>query len=289
MGGLGPLNNPIYATYDPVLGWTHVPNASARHRSDEFDVAVEINALGLRDRPRTAEPAPGVFRVLAVGDSFTFGFGVTGDEAFPALLDARRPDVEWLNGGVCGYGTDQALLFLEARGLAWRPRLVVLTLCSNDVEENLRDEMYGRAKPRLVVDGERVVRPAGDVPFPWLARTSMLWRSIDKNLWAWRRRIPEGVEADKGRRVLRAILREIARTCAASSIDLVVVRTFEYLELPDRHHGYHVLDLVHPLQGREDLVFARDRHWNPAGHRFVADRIEAFLEQRGLVPTRPPR
>ncbi len=248
---------------------------------------VAIDALGLRDRARTPEPAPGVFRVLAVGDSFTFGFGVAGEQAFPSLLDARDPNVEWLNGGVCGYGTDQALLFLEHRGLAWRPRLVVLTLCSNDIEENLRDEMYGRAKPRLVIDGDRVVRPSGDVPFPWLARTSMLWRSIDKNLWALRRQVPEGEEATEGRRVLRVLLREIARVCAAGGADLVVVQTIAGLDVADRRGGYHVLDLVDALQGREDLVFARDRHWNPAGHRFVADRLAAFLEARDLVPTRP--
>ena len=49
-------------------------------------------------------PKPdGVFRILVVGDSLTYGEGVAAEDAYPALLDtALGPDVEVLNLGVSG-------------------------------------------------------------------------------------------------------------------------------------------------------------------------------------------
>lgn len=63
------------------------------HRTRTF--LVDTNSLGLRG----PEPAPGGTRVLAVGDSVTFGWGVADDESWPARLSGEL-GVTVLNGGV---------------------------------------------------------------------------------------------------------------------------------------------------------------------------------------------
>ncbi|HXG43336.1 MAG TPA: hypothetical protein VNJ71_01125 [Gemmatimonadales bacterium] len=95
-------------------------------------IQVRLNALGLRDR--AVDPADSVEqRVLALGDSYTVGFGVEEDEAWPRLLEARldagscraRP-VRVINAGVSGYGLRQMRLWGEELVPRLRPAAVVL-------------------------------------------------------------------------------------------------------------------------------------------------------------------
>ena len=74
-------------------------------------------------------------RVLAVGDSFTFGYGVEGNEAWPAVLEAllqaryQTPEeVRVINGGVSGYSLRQVRISTQELTDQVRPRLVILGL-----------------------------------------------------------------------------------------------------------------------------------------------------------------
>ena len=96
---------PGYSRFDAELGWTTRPGYASP------DGSMHVNARGLRGAREYAEPAPpGVRRVLACGESFTFGEEVADAETWCAQLEARVPGLEVLNYGVGGYGTDQALL-----------------------------------------------------------------------------------------------------------------------------------------------------------------------------------
>jgi hypothetical protein len=92
--------------FDPELGWTWRPSGV----SD--DGLFVIDAMGARKgrREHGPRPAPGRRRVTTFGDSFTFGDEVPGDASFQWLLEGIAPELEVLNFGVGGYGTDQALL-----------------------------------------------------------------------------------------------------------------------------------------------------------------------------------
>ena len=74
---------------DPVLSYSLRENASAVHREADFQVTVHTNALGLRGEPASRKKAADTYRILVVGDSFAFGFGVEDDEALPARLAAE--------------------------------------------------------------------------------------------------------------------------------------------------------------------------------------------------------
>src|SRR2546428_2640892 len=89
----------------PVSGLIYGPHERVRYRTPEFDVIVTTNSLGLRDRelrPRVA----GVTRLLALGDSFTYGWGVAVEDAWPRVLETeltqRGVVVEVINGGAAG-------------------------------------------------------------------------------------------------------------------------------------------------------------------------------------------
>jgi len=63
-------------------------NSTVRHESCEFDVQVHISSAGIRDREFTPGPPPAdTLRIVAVGDSFTFGWGVEGEQSWPKVLE----------------------------------------------------------------------------------------------------------------------------------------------------------------------------------------------------------
>src|SRR4029079_7866623 len=73
----------------------------------EFDDPISVNQMGLRG-PEIGPKPPGTLRVLALGDSFTFGVGARVGETYPAQLEkalrARGVRTEVLNAGVPGFG-----------------------------------------------------------------------------------------------------------------------------------------------------------------------------------------
>jgi lysophospholipase L1-like esterase len=102
-------------------------------------IDIRVNRFGLRG-PETGErPAPGVHRVLAIGDSATFGEGLAEADAFPSQLEreltARSGErYEVLNSGVQGYNTENELTFLRTRGLALQPEAIVVGFNLNDFD-----------------------------------------------------------------------------------------------------------------------------------------------------------
>lgn len=88
----------------------------------ERGVTVTVNGLGMRGAEVGVKSRP---RVLAVGDSSIYGFGVADDAVFTSRL-AASIDVEVINGGVPGYSTFQSLNLLDARGLALEPDLLLI-------------------------------------------------------------------------------------------------------------------------------------------------------------------
>ncbi|MFH1570801.1 MAG: SGNH/GDSL hydrolase family protein, partial [Gemmatimonadota bacterium] len=159
--------------YDDRLGWAHIPSASGRLVSPEFDVEITINADGLRDCKYGRRRPAGVERILVFGDSFAEGWGVEQDqpvseqlEALLARADGSPPEV--LNCGVAGYGTDQELLLFGSLGRELTPDLAIVLFYGNDLWNNASPRGIGAErgyKPffRPGPDGSLVLR---GVPVP---------------------------------------------------------------------------------------------------------------------------
>jgi lysophospholipase L1-like esterase len=110
-----------------------------RLATDEFDTTIRINSRGYRG-DEFASRADDAFRVLAIGDSFTFGWGVEDTETYASRLErllsrgSRR--VEVINAGfVAGYSPDTYYLYMKREGLALDPDLIVVGVyVGNDLD-----------------------------------------------------------------------------------------------------------------------------------------------------------
>lgn len=150
----------------PTRGWAHRPGASDLYVKIGVRQEIRINARGLREREIPYERTPGRRRILVLGDSQVVGFEVTQEETFTRVaerwLRERGHDVEILNAGHRGYGTDQVLLFLQEEGVEYRPDLVLYVWSYNDPEDNMTlhrpFRLFGKGWFDLAPDGSLALR-----------------------------------------------------------------------------------------------------------------------------------
>ena len=107
--------------HDPLLGWVFKPTTTT------------IPYATFNERGARRDPLASSGRIVAYGDSFTFGEDVANDETWPHLLGAMLGDGV-ANFGVAGYGPDQALLRMR-RDLenGSGPEVVILGVLSENI------------------------------------------------------------------------------------------------------------------------------------------------------------
>jgi lysophospholipase L1-like esterase len=100
-----------------------------------------ISADGLRDALYARPKPDGVFRVVVLGDSLSFGYGVEEAEAYPQVLEELLsefvPDfrIEVVNLGVGGYNAYNEAELLKGVGQSYEPDLVLVQFCINDLND----------------------------------------------------------------------------------------------------------------------------------------------------------
>lgn len=141
-----------FYSYDSRLGWANKPGMSGVFRRAEFSYRISLNDLGMRQKAVSKEKVAGTFRIIALGDSFLWGIGVSDDERVSEVLQRKLNGVEILNLGVSGYAPIQYSLMTE-RVLGLGPDLVIILFClSNDFADNVLFQRYGYYKPYAELD-----------------------------------------------------------------------------------------------------------------------------------------
>jgi lysophospholipase L1-like esterase len=137
--------NPTPLREDPYLLWSNQPNATRTRFVDPqafgstTQWTIENNTQGFRGPElRQDSLVEEAYRVLCIGDSVTFGFNGDQDDTYPAKLSRAlrriRPNknIEVINAGVPGWSWLQGVRFLEMRGMALEPDLVIMAHGVND-------------------------------------------------------------------------------------------------------------------------------------------------------------
>lgn len=118
------------------LSLLFAPNMKEHFESSEFRFTAEINALGLRDAPI----APGKqehLRIVVIGDSFTYGWGVDIEDTWVKRLQCtlreRGHNVEVINAGRSGTGS-ASYEEMAARILpVLQPDILLIGMLHNDI------------------------------------------------------------------------------------------------------------------------------------------------------------
>jgi len=136
------IYDPIYRPYDRTedIPYIHKPNlAQARARGL---AVINTDSLGLRAKIAGASygaKQPNEYRIALIGDSYTFGEGVTRTEdTFAQVLEDtlnRRQQavaVKTLNFGASAYSVKQMVATLQYRTPDIQPDLVVMAIITSD-------------------------------------------------------------------------------------------------------------------------------------------------------------
>lgn len=132
--------------FNPDIGWGWKPNSSyfARGVSYHFD-DLGIRTSAYRQPVDFSKP-----RLLFVGDSVAFGFGLNYEETYAAKIGYLLGDhYSIVNAAVEGYGSDQAYLRLQQLIEYVRPTAVVTTVIADHTYRNLN---YDRRQTTRCID-----------------------------------------------------------------------------------------------------------------------------------------
>jgi lysophospholipase L1-like esterase len=293
---------------DPELIYRLRPNATVTWSSAEFTETMRTNGRGLRG-PAVGPRRPGVARLVAIGDSFTYGHGVQDDEAYPAVLArtlaARGHAVEVVNAGVPGYSTDQAYAWARRDGLALEPDLLLVGVHCSDLSDNHERPLYD------VVDGRLMARAAtatrlyrlGSVlgQIPSVVRESRTFELLVAS-FDWHEPPPAHPAAELeawSRAKIRLAAVDLAARVPALAVVLMPCKRSLAAE-PDPYGplagelaaaGIRVLAAAPALAAAAGtlapLFFRDDPHLNRDGTAALGRVVADFVEAARLLPDRP--
>jgi lysophospholipase L1-like esterase len=289
-------------TMGPGICWTLKPNlvdfpVQGRCWGHDVSFSVSTNAEGLRG-PALLPPGERT-RVLALGDSTTFGLGVNNDETWPAQLQAALnarvggEQFEVLNAGVSGTSTFQALVYLDKRGLSFKPAAVLVCCGHNDFDSwnNLTDMEQAAAM-------ETAPAAPGAPPAAETERSfSDLFALTRRAIGEAGRDVQTLIQGKRPRLTpdeYRETLQKIQELCAANGVEVFFIlwpyeeqarteapvwRGYQEMLLEfGKTPGVHLVNLHSPFRQAGEGIYADPVHGNAQGCRVAAETIaEAVL------------
>jgi len=113
---------------------------------------VENNRFGYRERDFATPKPPGVFRIVILGDSLTWGAGLAPDERYSNLLEKSLNETypvkkfEVLNFGIPGGPTIEERDILRKYREQVQPDLIIVGFCINDPQPKSQDYSVERER-----------------------------------------------------------------------------------------------------------------------------------------------
>jgi lysophospholipase L1-like esterase len=251
--------------------------------------------------PSRTRPA---VRVVGLGDSVMFGWGVREEDAYlsrlAGMLEASSPGVAWevVNTAVPGYNTVMEVETLEAKGLRFDPDLVVLNFVGNDLGlPNFFEERPDVLSLRrsFLLDFVRARLRGEPEAGPRLVGVPTEVRRFGE---AHLERVPARYRALMGPEAWRCAmqrLRSLSRTHGFEVVVLAHPEVFGFARNTVRDLGFPLVETGEAVRawarehGVEDIqeppltLTAADPHPSATGHEIIARALADSLRTSGVA------
>lgn len=315
----GKVNFDQRFAYDANVGWRNAPNIDV---TPDRMGAIRTNSAGMRNHQEfTLDKPAGKRRLMIVGDSYSFGHGVSNDETYAYQLAALLPDWEVMNYAVSATGTDQNYLMYEHYGKPYKPDVVVLGFYALDYNRNTYS-FRDYAKPMFVPMGDDGSLMLTHVPVPTPEALLEDYRSGRQQIGGWhysyalavfKRALADRIKRDRdpgslGRRTLTGIMERFVASVRAEGgtpvwvnfpiRDVLDEEESKYAVITDfavaeaKRLGMPVIDMgpvfVEQLAKHPEVkTFWRPEevggHMNAEGNRLTAFALRDLLQREGML------
>jgi len=166
---------------DPEIRYVLAPNQQG-WVDDGF---VTTNSLGFRGGEIASPKPAGRYRVVVLGDSVAFGWGVNDGETFAAQAEQllrrheKYRDAEVVNLAVPGYAVRQEVALLKRTVAQLQPDLVLIGFYSNDLPDTFEDKAgtSGTSIAKAQTQTGQTLR-MNPVPSTWFERLARRSRAV---------------------------------------------------------------------------------------------------------------
>lgn len=136
------LGRIIRLSKNPRIIYEFIPDVSVilTYPNLKRNRPVKTNADGFRGKAVPLDKKLQSIRIVGIGDSNMFGWGVNEEETYlyilSELLNSNYSEFSWeiINTAVPGYNTVMEVETLKAKGLKYKPDIVIIHHCNNDLD-----------------------------------------------------------------------------------------------------------------------------------------------------------
>lgn len=309
--------------HDKFAGWKNAPNLKT---TDPYGSSIRTNSQNMRNDEDFSLPPIGKPRLMIVGDSYSFGHGVSNEDTYAYILNKEyMAGWEVMNLAVSATGTDQSYLMYEHYGEKFSPNIVLLGFYLLDFNRNTYS-FRDYAKPMYVPrdDGSLELTHSPVLPPDKLVAQ---YKNGEKHIGGWgysyayaafAKVFTNYVKRDRSpgslpRRTLTGIMEKFVSRVRASGATPVWV-IFPVHEITKRKESkYDVIEEFAAAEARRlgmpvlslEPVFREhiDKHpdislWRPreigghlsaAGNQLAAKSIYTFLKDQNLLTISPAK
>jgi hypothetical protein len=290
------LGKIIRLSKNPRIIYELLPNLSVIFVYDQLkkNVFVSTNSDGFRGKIIPINKTPQSKRIVGIGDSLMFGWGVRDEETYLSilseLLNSNYPECSWeiINMAVPGYNTVMEVETLKEKGLQYKPDIVLIHYFWND----LRLPNFTRKQENYFALNESFIIKY----FRGNLRTiKMVWaprHSVGINFEDDPEKLPKQYKDMVGIKAYYRAMKELQSLSIKHKFDVVVLayRPDERIKNIVKRLGFHMVEMAslwqeyaseHGILDAEGAwkLHENDTHPSVIAHKFIANTLSKILVQ----------
>ena len=258
---------------------------------------VHINSEGFRDdKDYPIQKPNNTIRIVALGDSFTFGYGVNLTDTWPKQLERllnennqnKNLHYEVLNFGVTGYDSEQEVYFFKEKALKYNPDIIIIQFLYNDLENNTL----------LLINKEKAIENyLIEHNLSSSALSSYEWRDLNLKIhniliWELDKNITSNISKYIGNVLVpyKELDSLVKRDSPNARILLVMFNdqsfrspAYPYLQKFALKHGWCFEDDSNIIRNPNYIISPLEPHPNPLGYHKYALNIYSAMKKCGYI------